>query len=264
MEDIDLNLEDFVNKVNSNLVGKYVNIISRISGFILNIFDGKIVIQKNLTYESKLEKKINEKFDSYLNKIETGYESRNTSRVVRDLTALMDSVNTYIEENKPWVLAKKINQDFESNKEKIVYLQSFHETLSFCVHCFAKLTILIKPILPSVSAKIEKEIFNLSRPFSWDDLNNLNISSIKPIDHLISRIHIRDLSKLRRNLKMFKKHRRYKSEISIFLSDLQCDAPEIEKQKSGRSLLWDRPERIDDNNETSRENKIEQSSYVYF
>ncbi len=197
MEDIDLNLEDFVNKVNSNLVGKYVNIISRISGFILNIFDGKIVNQKNLTHESKLEKKINEKFDSYLNKIETGYESRNTSRVVRDLTALMDSVNTYIEENKPWVLAKKINQDFESNKEKIVYLQSFHETLSFCVHCFAKLTILIKPILPAVSAKIEKEIFNLSRPFSWDDLNNLNISSIKPIDHLISRIHIRDLSKLR-------------------------------------------------------------------
>ena len=64
---------------------------------------------------------------------------------------------------------------------------------------------------------------------------------------------------------MFKKSRRYKSEISNFLSDLQSDIPEIaKKQKSGRSLLWDRPERIDDNNETSRDNKIEQSSYVYF
>jgi len=64
---------------------------------------------------------------------------------------------------------------------------------------------------------------------------------------------------------MLKKSKKYKSEISNFLLDLQSDIPELEKkQKAGRSLLWDRPGRVDDNNETIKDNKIEQSSYVYF
>ena len=195
IEDIDLNLEDFMKKINSDLVGKYINILSRTSGFLIKIFQGKI-----LDYTNKKDSDISifnleKKFNEHTIKIEKSYEERNTSKVIKDLIALMDLVNSFIDENKPWILAKRIQKESkESTKSK--ELETLHYVLSVSLNCFAKLTILIKPILPSIAYKVEKDVFEISKPWLWTNINDLRIKSVKPVGHLISRIEQADLDKL--------------------------------------------------------------------
>lgn len=195
IEDIDLNLEDFMKKINSDLVGKYINILSRTSGFLIKIFQGKI-----LDYTNKKDSDISifnleKKFNEHTIKIEKSYEERNTSKVIKDLIALMDLVNSFIDENKPWILAKRIQKESkESTKSK--ELETLHYVLSVSLNCFAKLTILIKPILPSIAYRVEKDVFEISKPWLWTNINDLRIKSVKPVGHLISRIEQADLDKL--------------------------------------------------------------------
>ncbi len=191
MEDIDLNLDDFMKKINSDLVGKYINILSRTSGFIFKFFKGKIInFSKVENFQSEISV-LNKIFIDHKTKIANNYEDRNTSKVIRDLITLMDQINFYIDENKPWLIAKKIN----AQNDKIES-DNLHLILSVSLLFFAKLTILIKPILPSIARKVESDVFNVSRPWDWDDLDSLTINSIKPVNHLISRIESIDLEKI--------------------------------------------------------------------
>jgi methionyl-tRNA synthetase len=191
MEDVDLNLEDFMKKINSDLVGKYINILSRTSGFIIKIFQGKVVDcsnKKNMNLDiSNLENK----FSEYIMKIQSSYENRNTSKVIRDLITLMDLVNLFIDENKPWVLAKQI-------KEGAAERDTLHLILSITLNFFAKLTILIKPILPVIVLRIEEEVFETPKPWVWEDIDDLKITSINPVGHLISRVEQTDLEKIKK------------------------------------------------------------------
>ena len=190
MEDIDLNLEDFMKKINSDLVGKYINILSRTSGFLIKFFQGTVVDYSNPKFVGLNTAKLEAIFSEYKTKIQINYENRNTSKVIKDLITLMDSVNLFIDENKPWVLAKKAKQGSAES-------ELLHQILSANLHFFAKLTILIKPILPMISSRVEQEVFNVSKPWSWEDIDNLEIKSINAVGHLVSRVDQTDLDKLK-------------------------------------------------------------------
>ena len=154
IEDIDLNLEDFVQKVNSDLVGKLVNIASRCAGFIHKLFDGELSAElDNAEMHSEL-------LDSS-EFIARSYEEREYSRGMREIMRLADVANRYIDEKKPWVLAKEINDNPDKAKEvQAVCTQG--------INAFRVLIHYLKPVLPELSVKAEE--FLNSNISSWDDI----------------------------------------------------------------------------------------------
>jgi methionyl-tRNA synthetase len=150
MEDLDLNLDDFVAKVNSDLIGKYINIASRCAGFISKRFDGKL---------GNIDSAATTEFQSAFNSGEIAhcYEQRDFSRALREIMRLADVANQYIAEKKPWELAKHADKDAE-----------LHETCSTALTLFRDLTLYLKPILPMLAAQVEA-FLNIS-PLAWNDI----------------------------------------------------------------------------------------------
>ena len=209
LEDVDLNLEDFVARVNSDLIGKYINIVSRCTGFIEKYFDGKLSNLKDTNFPLPSGRgqwggrafKIYNSYDditkSYDKKlftgpagevftvilhamydIQTSYEQRKYSRAVREIFRIADFVNQTIDEYKPWELAKK--------NDEVAKLQ-LHEICTVALNAFRSLTIMLKPILPITASKVE-ELLNLP-PQNWDDCLRILINhQIKPYTHLMKRV----------------------------------------------------------------------------
>ncbi len=152
MEDLDLNLEDFVAKVNSDLVGKYINIASRCAGFINKRFDGKLLGRSprfSAEGEQWIDKFLFEHFDGggrlERQQIIIGYyEQRDFAKAIREIMQATDIANKYIDEQKPWELAK---QDGAENK--------LHEVCSISLNMFRILTAYLKPILPQLALNVE-------------------------------------------------------------------------------------------------------------
>ena len=149
MEDIDLNLDDFVAKVNSDLIGKYINIASRCAGFISKRFDGLL---------GKVNSVATAEFESAFKNGEIAhcYEQRDFSRALREIMRLADVANQYIAEKKPWELAKQEGKDAE-----------LHEVCSSAMTLFRDLTLYLKPVLPELAKQVEN-FLNIS-PLDWDD-----------------------------------------------------------------------------------------------
>src|SRR3990172_7846310 len=148
MEDIDLNLEDFVAKVNSDLIGKYINIASRCAGFITNRFNGKLgASDPAATAEFQSAFKNGE--------IAHCYEQRDFARALREIMRLADSANQYIAEKKPWELAKQEGKDAE-----------LLEVCSTALTLFRDLTLYLKPVLPELAARVES-FLNIT-PLLWN------------------------------------------------------------------------------------------------
>ena len=148
MEDLDLNLDDFVAKVNSDLIGKYINIASRCAGFISKRFDGRL---------GECDKTATARF---LNAFESSeiarcYEERDFARALREIMHLADVANQYIAEKKPWELAKQEGRDAE-----------LHEVCSTALTLFRDLTLYLKPVLPELAAQVEA-FLNIP-PLMWD------------------------------------------------------------------------------------------------
>ena len=165
VDDIDLNLEDFAQRVNSDLVGKVVNIASRCAGFISKRFDGKLTDQVT---EQAL-------FDDFVAAGETiagHYEKREYSRAVREIMALADRANQYIDERKPWVVAKEEGKEAE--------LQAI---CSDGINLFRLLIGYLRPILPGTAEMAEA--FLQVAPLTWEQLatplTGHNISKFKPL-----------------------------------------------------------------------------------
>jgi methionyl-tRNA synthetase len=165
VDDIDLNLEDFSARVNSDLVGKVVNIASRCSGFIKKRFDGQL---SNSIHDPEL---LAELVAANKN-IASAYDKREYSRAMRDIMALADKVNQYIDDHKPWVIAKQEN----SNDE----LQAI---CTMGINCFRLLILYLKPVLPVMAGKTEA--FLNIEPMQWQDaktaLINHKINKFKPL-----------------------------------------------------------------------------------
>ena len=171
MEDIDLNLEDFVARVNSDLVGKYINIASRTAGFINKRFAGKLV--------SASKHAVVETIKASAPEIAKAYEARDYSRALREIMRLADLANADVAEAAPWVVAK---QEGDAAQAKL------HADCSSALEMFRLLTLYLKPALPDLAGNIEQ--FLKIAPLTWDSVNDSFADShpINEYNHLITRI----------------------------------------------------------------------------
>jgi len=169
IDDIDLNLGDFTTRVNSDLVGKLVNIASRCAGFINKRFDSRL--GKKLSSED-----LSQQFLAAAETIAGYYENREFGKAMRDIMALADKVNQYIDEKQPWVTIKDPQRAAE-----------VQDVCSIGLNCFRQLIILLKPVLPRLAAEAE-EFLNVKN-LGWADLgNNLLDHSINRFKPLMTRI----------------------------------------------------------------------------
>ena len=177
VDDIDLNLEDFVQRINSDLVGKIVNIASRTASFITKNFNGGLADD---VHDSALLAQ----FKETGKEISNLYENREFNKAVREITGLADLANQYIAKHEPWKLAK--------NPDKTGQL---HLVCSQAIEMFRILQIFLKPILPNSAAKAEE--FLNTDPLLWADLDKpLFGKSIKPFKKLLDRIEIKTVMQL--------------------------------------------------------------------
>jgi len=181
MEDIDLNLEDFVARVNSDLVGKYVNIASRCAGFIAKQFDGK------LSQSQKTLGELNRNLQAVRGVaflVQEAFDAREYGKAIREIMKAVDTVNVYVDEMQPWFLAKD-----PSKREQL------HEVCTRALFSFKTLTILLTPILPHTSRRVAMELFGMNREFVWSDLEDIP-ESILSYKHLLTRIDPKQITAL--------------------------------------------------------------------
>lgn len=176
IEDIDLNLQDFISRVNSDLVGKYVNIAARASGFIAKRFEGKL---KDVS-DSALLAKLTAQSEA----IAECYENREYAKALRDIMALADAVNEYVDANKPWELAKQEGQD-----------ERLHEVCSELINAFTILTAYLAPVLPQTAANAAR-FLNLDA-ITWANTRvTLGEHTINKYEHLMQRVEQKQVDDL--------------------------------------------------------------------
>jgi methionyl-tRNA synthetase len=170
MEDLDLNLQDFVTRVNSDLLGKYINIASRSAGFLVKRFDG-VVVDAVLDHELLIE------IRNAGEHIAALYEAREFAKALRTVMEFADRVNAFVDENKPWEIAKDPAREADLQRVCSVTLEAFR-----------LLSLYLKPVLPHVTAGVEDF---LSIPaLTWNDVTK-PLSSQNPIKaykHLMTRV----------------------------------------------------------------------------
>ncbi len=169
MEDIDLNLEDFVARVNSDLVGKYINIASRTAGFINKRFDGKLKPSENNAIVAEIK--------AAATAVAEAYAEREYGKALREIMRLADVANGFVAEKAPWVMAKQAGQD-----------AALQEVCSDALELFRLLTLYLKPVLPKLAAEVE-QFLNIS-PLTWTSIGaSLTANhTISAYEHLITRI----------------------------------------------------------------------------
>jgi methionyl-tRNA synthetase len=177
IEDLDLNFDDFTQKVNSELVGKIVNIASRCAKFINQNFANQLGAELS-------EPKLFAKFINAGTELNKLYENREFSQVIREIIALADLVNQYIDEHKPWAIAKQ-----EPNSAEV------QKICTMGLNLFRLLIIYLKPILPTMAKAVE-EFLNIP-PLTWQDnkqpLLNHKINEFKPLMQRIDKNKIDEL-----------------------------------------------------------------------
>jgi methionyl-tRNA synthetase len=178
MEDLDLNLDDFQARVNSDLVGKYVNIASRAAGFLIKRFDGRV-------RDSAMQHPLLASLRAAVPQIAANYEAREYNRALRQTMDLADAVNAYVDTAKPWDQAKDAaNPD------------ALHETCSVSIEAFRLLSLALKPVLPKLAEAVEG--FLDIEPLVWADAN-VPLSSARPINaykHLMTRVDPKQIEAL--------------------------------------------------------------------
>ena len=182
VDDIDLNLEDFKQRVNSDIVGKVVNIASRCAGFVVKKY--------NKTLANELDNEsLYQEFIAQKESIAQAYENRDFAQAMRLIMLLADKANQYIDENKPWILVKDETRT-----------QEVHKIVSLGLNLFRVLMVYLKPVLPTMSDSVE-DFLNI-KPTTWDDIDepllNHKINKFKP---LMQRIEQEQIDKMIENSK---------------------------------------------------------------
>ncbi|ARR49702.1 methionine--tRNA ligase [Photobacterium damselae] len=149
IDDLDLNLEDFTQRVNSDVVNKIVNLASRNAGFIAKRFDGKLA-------ERCAEPELYAEFVAAADRIGALYESREYGRAIREITALADKANQYVDEKAPWVVAKEEGKDLE-----------LQEICSMGINLFRVLMAYLKPVMPKLAERTEAF---LNETLTWEGI----------------------------------------------------------------------------------------------
>ncbi|MEY3652355.1 MAG: Methionine--tRNA ligase, partial [Pseudomonadota bacterium] len=170
-EDIDFNAEDFMARVNSDLVGKYINIASRAAGFIAKRFGGQLGAV-SVDGEALLAQ-----LHAGLPAIEALYDARDYAKALRDTMALADRVNEYVDANKPWELAKLEGQDAR-----------LQDVCSTCIEAFRLLSLALKPVLPALAANVEAFLQIAPLQFAQRDQRMGAGHTIGNYQHLMQRV----------------------------------------------------------------------------
>ncbi len=178
-EDIDFNADDFMARVNSDLVGKYINIASRAAGFLAKKFDHR------LGTISDDGRQLISLISSQKESMAELYETRDFGKVLRETMLLADKVNVYVDANKPWELAKKEGMEAR-----------LHDVCTVCIEAFRLLTIYLKPVLPQLATGVEQ--FLKAAPFTIQDAAMLLGSGhvIGDYVHLMQRVDVKQLDAL--------------------------------------------------------------------
>ena len=176
VEDVDFNPDDFLARVNSDLIGKYVNIASRAAGFLSKRFDGRLAIEWDVEGRQLVDH-----LRGVAARIASEFQEREFSRVIRTIMGLADQVNQYADRVKPWELAKDPGRSAE-----------LQVACSVLINCFALLSRYLAPVLPEVARKTE-ELTGLSLAH-WE--NSANVTTIRPYVHLMARVEAKQLDAL--------------------------------------------------------------------
>jgi methionyl-tRNA synthetase len=178
VEDLDFNPDDFIARVNSDLVGKYVNIASRAASFITRYFDGVLAYSGNKELLAREARGI-------ATAVATHYESRELGKAMREIMALADRINHDFDAHQPWVLAK----DAAANKVEL------QDVCSRALQGFRLLTVLIAPVLPEVAERVARQLFGMERGFVWTDAEVLP-EKVNAYQHLMTRVDPKQLDVL--------------------------------------------------------------------
>ena len=182
IEDIDLNLNDFIARVNSDLIGKYINIASRAAGFVHKRFDGQL--------SDVASSELIQQLQAASASLAQSYEEREYAKALREVMALTDVVNEYVDANKPWELAKQEGQDAR-----------LQQVCSELINAFRILTVYLSPVLPKLSATVAE--FLNTPAMVWADASNTLPAghAINKYTHLMQRIEPEQIDKLIANNK---------------------------------------------------------------
>jgi methionyl-tRNA synthetase len=179
VEDLDFNPEDFLARVNSDLVGKYINIASRAAGFLSKRFGGRLSADLGVEGRALLDG-----LRAHADAVQALYEDREFGKALREVMLLADRVNAYVDAHKPWELAKQPGMD-----------AALHDVCSVCIEAFRLLTLYLKPVLPALAAQVEA--FLRVEPLAWADVHRaLGHHTIGEYKHLLQRVDAKQLEAL--------------------------------------------------------------------
>ena len=177
VEDLDFNPDDFIARINSDLIGKYVNIASRAANFITKHFGGELRYSGNfdtLIAEAKRTAAV----------VAQHYDSREFGRAMREIMSVADRINQEFDAHQPWVLAKDPVRSGE-----------LQDVCSRALAGFQLLTVLLAPVLPKTAETVARELFGLDRALQWTDAGELPVR-INPYRHLMTRVDPKQLNAL--------------------------------------------------------------------
>jgi methionyl-tRNA synthetase len=181
MEDLDLNLEDFVARVNSDLIGKYINIVSRYASILHKHFGGALLAEdpKALAKSGRYSVTV---FGSE-SLIREAYANREFGKALREIMRVVDLVNQQIDQDKPWDMAKVTEKRAE-----------LHRLCSDLFNAFRILTYYLAPVLPKTAERVA-DLLGLEHPFKWSDVGS-PVTKIKPYKHLMTRVERKQIDAL--------------------------------------------------------------------
>ncbi|TFW11689.1 methionine--tRNA ligase [Massilia arenosa] len=181
VEDLDFNGDDFVARVNSDLVGKYVNIASRCAGFITKKFDGKLASSLSANAQDWIKRALTVDGAERQAAIAANFEAREYGKALREIMEVADVTNQYVDENKPWILAKDEAKTAE-----------LHEVCTTALILFRQLTIMLAPVLPEIASRVAAFLHDAS--LSWADTRGAAVyetmlgRTIGTYSHLLTRV----------------------------------------------------------------------------
>jgi methionyl-tRNA synthetase len=183
VEDIDFNPDDFIARVNSDLIGKYVNIASRAANFIAKHFDGKLSLRPSDVGFVKQRAGSTMIAWASAESIAEAYESREFGKVLREVMRIADRVNERFDQAKPWELAKD-----PSRRDEL------QDVCSDALNAFRALAYYLTPVLPALAENVAA-MFDMPRPLRWDDIERVAVA-ITPYKHLMARIDPKQIDAL--------------------------------------------------------------------
>jgi methionyl-tRNA synthetase len=179
VEDLDFNPEDFVARVNSDLVGKFINIASRAAGFLSKRFGG--LLSADVGVEGRV---LLDGLRAHSDTVRDLLDSREFGKALREVMLLADRVNEFVDQHKPWDLAKQPGMD-----------AALHDVCTVCIEGFRVLTVYLKPVLPALAANVEA--FLKVQPLQWADAQrSLGHHAIGEYKHLMQRVDPAKLEQL--------------------------------------------------------------------